>query len=335
MRYGEPDVLVAGREAEPAAGPGQVVVAVSVADTLHLDTVLRRGAFPFPVVEPPYVPGGGVAGEVVAVGTGVDGGVLGQRVVARTGVAEQRAPVETVAQRARQDSHTGGYAEQAVVPAAMLVPVPDGLALAEAAALVNDGMTAMMLADTAGIRPGAWVLVTPAGGGVGTLLVQLARAAGARVIGAARGERKLASARDNGADAVVDYSQPGWAAEVRAVTGGHGADVVLDGVGGDIGLAALDLTARGGRFIGYGAPSGTFTRTDPDDLARRGVAARSLLELPMRVGDERRFTVRALAEAAAGRLTPAIGRTFPLDRAADAHAAIEARAVVGKTLLLT
>lgn len=333
-RFGGPDVLVAGEAPDPVAGPGQVVIAVAVADTLHLDTVLRRGAFPFPVVEPPYVPGGGVAGEVIAVGAGVDQGVLARRVVARTGVDVQRAPVETVAQRAGQDSHTGGYAQRAVVPAGMLIPVPAEVPLTDAAALVNDGMTAMMLAEAAAIRPGERVLITPAGGGVGTLLVRLAHAAGARVVGAARGERKLATARDHGADAAVDYGQPRWSEQVRAVTGGRGPDVVLDGVGGEIGRASLELTAPGGRFIGFGAPSGTFTPVDPADSGRRGVTARSLLELPMRAGEEKRLTERALAEAAAGRLKPVVGQTYALRNAADAHAAIEAREVTGKTLLL-
>lgn len=332
-RFGGPDVLVASDAPDPVAGPGEIVVAVSVADTLHLDTVLRRGAFPFPVVEPPYVPGGGVAGEVIAVGPGVERGVLARRVAARTGVAEQRAQVETVAQRAAQDTHTGGYAQRAVVPAGMLIPVPAEVPLTHAAALVNDGMTAMMLAEAAGIRRGERVLITPAGGGVGTLLLQLAHSAGARVVGAARGEHKLAAARKHGADAAVDYARPGWTEQVRAVIGGHGVDVVLDGVGGDIGSASLNLTAPGGRFIGFGAPSGTFTAIA--DTARPGVTARSLLELPIRAGEEKRLTEHALAEAAAGRLTPLIGRTFPLRQAAEAHAAIEARAITGKTLLLT
>lgn len=335
IRFGAPDVLVVDETANPTAGPGQVVVNVSAADTLYLDTVLRRGAFPFPVVQPPYVPGGGVAGEVVAVGPGVDRGVLGQRVVARTGADDAHAAVESVARLAQRDSHSGGYAQQAVVPAGMLIPVPAEVGLQEAAALVNDGMTAMMLVEAAAVRQGDWVLVTPACGGVGSVLIQLAHTAGARVIGAARGARKLELARDNGADVTVDYDQTDWAEQVRALTDGHGADVVLDGVGGAIGRASLDLTARGGRFIGYGAPSGEFTPVGPDDGARRGVTAISLLELSVRAGDEQRFTRRALAETAAGRLKPLIGQTFPLERAADAHAAIESRAVIGKTLLLT
>lgn len=333
MRFGAPDVLVADEAPDPEPGPGQALVEVAVADTLHLDTVMRRGAFPFPVVTPPYVPGGGVAGEVAAVGPGVERGLLGRRVVARTGAGEPAAQTETVARRAARDSHSGGYAQRAVVPASTLIPVPAGVDLRRAAALVNDGMTAVLLCEAAGIRPGDRVLVTPAAGGVGTLLVQAARAAGARVVGAARGERKLRLALDSGAEAAADYARADWAERVRDVTGGRGADVVLDGVGGAVGRTSLQLTAPAGTFLAYGAPGGEFTPLG--DAAPGGMRALSLPELPMRPGDERRFTERALAETAAGRLDPLIGQTFPLERAAEAHAAIEARNVVGKSLLLT
>ena len=334
-RFGAPNVLEACEVRDPIAGPGQVVIDVSVADTLYLDTVLRSGNFPFAGVAPPYVPGGGVAGEILAVGPDVDRGLRGRRVVARTGADELRSDVETVAALAQRDSHTGGYAEQAVVLVSRVIPVPDEVCLSTAAALVNDGMTAMMLIEAAGIRPGDRVLITPCGGGVGNLLVQLAHAAGAHVIGAARGARKLELARSSGAAAALDYEHGDWAAHVRALTEGRGADIVLDGVGGSIGHASLDVTASGGRFIGYGAPSGQFTQAHPEYAARRGIRVDCLLNLPMRAGDERRFTERALTDAAAGRLVPHIGRTVPLDRAAEAHAAIEDRAVVGKTLLPT
>lgn len=334
MRFGSPEVLVTSEAPDPVAGPGQVVVDVSVADTLHLDTVIRRGQFPFPVVEPPYVPGAGVAGEVASVGEGVDGGWVGRRVVARTGVPDSRADTETVGQLAERDSHAGGYAERAVVAARALIPVPDELGLREAAALINDGMTAMLLFEAAQVRPGEWVLVTPAGGGLGSLLAQLAHAAGARVVGAARGEQKLHLARDLGADAAVDYSEEGWPERVREATGGRGLDVVLDGVGGQIGRTSFEVTARGGRFVAYGAPSGEFAQIDPQEADQHGVTVVLLFELELTAANEKRLTERVLSEAAPGRIRPVIGQTFPLEKAADAHAAIEARGVIGKTLLL-
>lgn len=320
-RFGPPEVLTPGEAPDPVAGPGEALVRVAVADTLHLDTVIRRGAFPSSVVTPPYVPGGGIAGEVV------DGepGLIGQRAVARTGSAAPADGGETIAQLAARDTHTGGYGEYAVLPTSRLIPIPAGLGFLDAAALVNDGMTALLLTETARPRTAEWALVTPAGGGVGSLLVQLLHQAGTRVIAAARGEHKLAVARELGADATIDYRADDWTDHVLDHTGGRGADLVLDGVGGELGRRCLDLTAPGGRFIGYGAPSGEFTRD------RNAI---SLLDLTMTADDERRFTETALIAALEGRLKPVVGLTVPLDRAAEAHAAIEARAVVGKTLLL-
>jgi NADPH2:quinone reductase len=134
---------------------------------------------------------------------------------------------------------------------------------------------------------------------------------------------------------VVDYSEPGWTSLVRDATGGAGADVVFDGAGGEIGRAAFEVTAHGGRFSAHGAPSGGFAVLDPDERARREVTVRGIEHLQLAPDDMRRMLARALSEAAAGRMRPVIGQTFPLERAADAHTAIEARAVVGRTLLLT
>lgn len=191
----------------------------------------------------------------------------------------------------------------------------------------------MLVFEAAGVRPGEWALVTPAGGGLGNLLVQLAHAAGANVVGAARGPRKLTRARDAGADAAVDYERDDWHDQIRTLTGGRGPDVVLDGVGGRIGRTSLEMTARGGRFIGYGGPGGAFTRVD--DAGRRGVHAISLFDLRMATGDDERLAGPRRPAAAAGRITPLIGQTLPLERAAETHAMIEARAAAGKTLLLT
>ncbi|MBA2446424.1 MAG: zinc-binding dehydrogenase [Chloroflexi bacterium] len=315
-RFGGPEVLVTSEAPDPVAGPGQVVVDVSVAPVLFVDTQIRRGwGGEWFTVKPPYVPGVGVAGQVLSVGEGVDPGWAGRQVVTDTG-------------------ERGGYAERAVAPAEGLIQVPDGLGLPEAAALLHDGRTALGLAEGARIRPGEWVLITAAGGGLGSLLVQLAHAAGARVIGAARGQRKLDLARELGAEAAVDYSEPDWPEQVREATGGPGPDVVFDGVGGQIGLAAFEITARGGRVSAHGAPSGGFAEIDPREAERRGVTVRGIQHVQFSPADGKRLIERVLSEAAAGRIRPVIGQTFPLERAADAHAAIDARGVIGKTLLL-
>lgn len=314
-RFGDPDALVAGEAPEPAAGPGQVVVAVAVAEINFVETQLRRGITPGPPLpEPPYVPGGGVAGRVAAIGDGVAPEWLGRRVA--TGTADR----------------LGGNAERAVANVDDLVPVPDGLGLPEAAALLNDGGTALGLFGGAAVRAGDRVLVEAAAGGLGSLLVQLALSAGARVVGAARGEAKLALVRELGAEA-VDYSAPGWAKQVVDATGA-GFDVVFDGVGGEIGRAAFGATARGGRFSVHGASSGAATVVPPDEAAERGVTVLGIEQLMgFGIGAKER-ALRAMEEAAAGRIRPVIGQRLPLERAADAHAAMESRSVVGKTLLI-
>ncbi|MFI0353468.1 zinc-binding dehydrogenase [Actinomadura sp. 9N407] len=303
--FGGPDVLVGGAAPEPVAGPGQVLVDVAFANITFVETQFRSGA-PSPFkADLPVIPGNGVGGVVAAVGEGVDGSLLGTRVVTGMG-------------------GSGGYAERAVVDAAGLFAVPEGLGLDDAVALLADGRTATMMLRAAAPRTGERVLVEAAAGGVGTLLVQLAKAAGATVVAAAGGERKLELARELGADEVVDYGRPGWTDSVRAV------DVVFDGVGGEIGRAAFDLLAKGGRMVSFGLASGEWAGIPEEKAAERGVTLVQPKPDPVLM---REYTESALREAAAGRLRPVIGQRFPLERASDAHAAIETRATVGKTLL--
>jgi NADPH:quinone reductase len=316
-RFGGPEVLAGRQVPDAAAGPGQVVVRTAAADVLFLDAMIRsgRGADYFPI-RPPYVPGNGVAGQVTSVGDGVDPGWIGLPVVSRTGGA----------------GGSGGYAEQVVVQADDLVAVPDGVKLPTAAAVLHDGATAISVLGNVSVKPDEWVLVTAAAGGMGVLLVQSASAEGARVIGAASGDRKLTVVRDAGAEAAIDYSDPAWASWVLDLTGGHGADVVLDGAGGRLGEAAFGITAPGGRFSAHGAPAGRFASPDPAAVADRGITMYGIPQYEP--GERRRLVGAALGQAAAGRIRPVIGQTFPLERAADAHAAIEARATIAKTLLL-
>ena len=178
------------------------------------------------------------------------------------------------------------------------------------------------------------MLVNAAAGGAGSLLVQLLHALGAKVIGAARGVRKLALVSELGADVVVDYSEPGWTDQVRAAAGRAGVSVVLDGAGGDLGEQAFEAIASGGRFITYGSSGGEFAEIDTHRAAQRDVKVTGLLDLPPLDPAVRRSLVeQALTELASGRIGPVIGQTFPLERAAEAHAAIAARATLGKTLL--
>jgi NADPH2:quinone reductase len=307
--FGGPEVLVAGEAPEPVAGPGQVLVEVAYANITFVETQFRASGFGPHTAELPVIPGNGVGGVVTAVGAGVSPALVGRRVVGSMG-------------------GSGGYAERAVVSADVLVEVPDGVDLDAAVALLADGRTAMSLVRAAGLASGDRVLVEAAAGGVGTLLVQLARTAGAVVVAAAGGARKVTLARDLGAEVGVDYRAPEWASEVRTAVGG--VDVVFDGVGGPIARSAFELLDRGGRMVSYGLASGTWADVPAELAAEHGVT----LVRPRTTPEESRaFTAAALAEAAAGRLRPVIGQRFPLERAADAHAAIQSRATVGKTLL--
>jgi NADPH:quinone reductase len=305
--FGAPEVLVARVSPDPVPDAGQVVIDVEYANITFVETQFRAG-LPGPFgATPPLVPGNGVGGIVAAVGADVDPALVGTRVITGTG-------------------GSGGYAERVAVPAELLIPVPGEVPMDVAVALLADGRTASMLIAAAEIRPGERVLVEAAAGGVGSLLTQLATAAGARVVAAVGGPRKADVARDLGADDVVDYLVPGWASRVGPV------DVVFDGVGGDIGTNAFRLLRRGGRMLSFGLAAGVWADVPDEEATRRGVRLVRASGTPEQL---RAFTVDALAAAAAGRLHPLIGQRFPLARAADAHAAIESRATVGKTLLVT
>lgn len=304
--FGGPEVLTPRETADPTPAPGQVVVDVTAVSITFIETLVRANKAPFPTggPQPPYIPGNGVGGTVAALGAGVDPAWFGRRVVTTTG-------------------GTGGYATRVAVPADGLIPVPAGVSLLGATALLADGRTATGLAEAARLSPADRVLVLAAAGGVGTLLVQLAAGAGARVIGAASPAKQTAVTQA-GANEAVDYTDPSWTIGIEPV------DVVFDGVGGSIGTAALALLKPAGRMLTYGVASGGPTRVDRDDVEVIGFAA--LGAIGQRAGE---YTARALELAAEGRLRPVIGQTFPLSRAADAHRAIEERAAVGKTLLIT
>lgn len=308
--FGPPDALTVEEVADPVPGPGQVLIEVAAVSVVFVETQVRAGNAPTPAHRPtvPFIPGNGVGGVIRDVGPGVDGGMLGTRVVSTTG-------------------GRGGYAELVAVDATEPIGVPDGLGIDVATAVLADGRTAVGLTRVARPAPAEWVLVEAAGGGVGTLLVQLATAAGARVVAAAGGPAKLRAAAAAGAEITVDYTVGHWADRVREATGG--VDVVYDGVGGDVGRIALGLLRDGGRFVVHGMAGGAMTVPPAEEAARLRVFGLGSIALP-----PRELSRLALAEAAAGRLRPTIGQTFPLENAAAAHAAIERRATVGKTLLI-
>lgn len=299
--FGGPEVLVPGEAPDPVPGPGQVLIDVAFVNITFIETQFRAsGAGPYRA-ELPMIPGNGVGGVVVA----GPAELVGTRVVTSTG-------------------GSGGYAERVAVDAGGVFGVPEGVGLDEAVALLADGRTAIMLVDAVGELSGRRVLVEAAAGGVGSLLVQLCKAAGAEVVAAVGGGRKVEVALGLGADVGVDYLEDGWGDRVGAV------DVVFDGVGGEIGRAAFGLLGDGGRLLSFGLASGAWNDVGVEEAAARGVTLVRAAPTPERL---RGYTESALGLAAAGRLRALIGQRFPLERASDAHAAISSRATVGKTLL--
>jgi NADPH2:quinone reductase len=309
-RIGPPSVLVLGEAPAPVPGQGQVQIRVALAGVSFVETLARAGRSPRPMVQPPAILGNVVGGTIVAVGEGVDQARVGERVVGSTG-------------------GSGGYAELAVADAADVIPVPDAVSLVDAVALFTDGRTAIGLHLRAAPKPGETVLVTSAGGGLGILLSQLATAAGARVIATAGSERKLALARGVGAPVAIDYTAPDWERRLAAAAP-DGLDLAYDGVGGTIGRTVFEALAPGGRFLVHGLASGSMTDTSEPG---KPVTVIGIEQLASIASSARELAAEALVEGAAGRLRPVVGQTYPLQRAAAAHAAIEARRTLGKTVL--
>ncbi|GGT25280.1 zinc-binding dehydrogenase [Streptomyces chromofuscus] len=300
---------------DPVPAPGQVRIAVAAAGVHLLDTAIRAGhPGPGPAPTLPTVPGREVAGVVESLGEGTDAAWLGRRVVAHLGFVP------------------GGYAELAVADAARLHEIPAGLDFAEAVAMIGTGRTAMGIVQFAEPGPGDVVLVPAAAGGIGTLLVQYAKNAGATVIGLAGGPEKTQRVAANGADLAVDYRDPAWPERVRAHDGK--VTIVYDGVGGDAARTAVGLLAPGGRHVVFGWSAEGIRGGEP--LVVEGVTVQVLGPVMMeKAGGPnpvRTLELRSLAEAAAGRLVPAVHR-FPLGEAAAAHRALEHRGTIGKVVL--
>jgi NADPH2:quinone reductase len=311
-RFGPPDVLVLEDVPDPTPGPGQLLVRVAAAGVNYADLLLRGETGPTarfrPEITLPVTPGLEVAGAVLAAGPDTDTTLVGRRVTAFI--------------------PNGGYAELALVPAAGAVPIPDSLDDNRALALLSQGATAVGVIDAAGLTAEDTVLVEAAGGGIGTLLVQLAKRAGATVVAAASSERKLDVARKLGADRVVDYSREGWAEQVGPVT------VVLETVGGKLAAEAFQLLAGriGNRMVMYGFASGEPADITAADMFSVGatVISFSLGRNPELLPDLNR---RALDLGTAGQLEPVIGEIRPLAEAAAAHRAFEDRTAIGKLIL--
>lgn len=284
-----------------APAPGEVRIAVEAAGVHLIDTVVRRGVAmgPLPLPDLPAIPGREVAGRIDAVGDGVDATWVGRRAVAHFG-----------------PRGSGGYAEQATVGVARVHALEeDGLSAEVAVTAIGTGRTAQMILDAAAIEPDDTVLIPSGAGGLGPLLVQAARAAGAEAIAVAGGSAKVAIAASFGPSLALDHRDPEWTRRVP-----EGLTVVLDSVGGDFGALAHALLVPGGRAVVIGGPP-TAAR---DDVERITLAPPS---------DLRPLERRALDAFATGALRPNLHPAFPLADAAAAHAALESRATAGKVVL--
>ncbi|MBW8740950.1 MAG: zinc-binding dehydrogenase [Streptomyces turgidiscabies] len=315
--FGPAENLTPEQVDDPTPGPGQVRIAVAAAGVHLLDTALREG-MTGPAPEPtrlPTIPGREVAGTVDALGEGTPHLWLGKRVVAHLGF------------------QPGGYAELAVTGMERLHEIPAGLDFAQAVAMIGTGRTARGILQFADLGPDSVAIVPAAAGGIGTLLVQYARHAGATVIGLAGGPAKTALVAANGADLAVDYTDPAWPKKVRAHLDGRPATVVFDGVGGDIARAATALLSPTGQHLVFGWSGQSIHNGGP--FLIEGLSQQVLgPAMPARTGGPnplRTLELRALTEAATGRLTPAVHR-FPLAEAATAHRALETRATTGKVV---
>jgi NADPH2:quinone reductase len=306
--FGGPDTLRYEDVPDPEPFPDQVRIRVEVCGVHLVDTTLRRGeptGPPLPAL--PYTPGREVAGVV---DRAADASWLGKRVVAHLGAA------------------SGGYASMAVAPVAALHELPDSLSAAAAVALIGTGRTALAVLDLAQLTPSDVVLVPGASGGLGVLLTQAARAAGATTVGLAGGPGKTKHVQ---ADVVIDYTAPDWADQVP-----DGVTVLLDGVGGAVGRTAFEKVATGGRVVLFGWASGAPFELSVWDLYRQGLTVSCGIgpRIAQRPGGLRAWETSALALGAAGTWTPLVGPPYPLADAAAAHRAIESRTTIGKTILL-
>ena len=313
---GGPEVLRVDEVDKPKPGPGQALVKVRVVGVNFADTLLRRGMY---ISQPhlPETPGFEAAGIVEEAGQGVDSKLIGQRVVAL-------------------GEHS--YAEYVVAPATALIPLPDAVSFEAGAAFPVQALTAYhMLFTVDKVGPGKTVLIHAAAGGVGLVAIQMAKLAGARVIGTASTQDKARLAKQMGADEVILYNQTSFAKEVLRLTDGRGVDLALDSVGKSTQQDSMKSLAPFGHLVSYGIAGGL-----PDP-----VVIPSLYEKSLKVSAFWLFTAMRVPQVAlagveqvlswivSGRLRLHIGLKLPLAQAAEAHQRMEARETVGKILLTT
>ena len=313
--FGGAEKLSLEEIALPVPAAGQVRIKVAAAGLNFIDVYHRTGLYAQPL---PFTPGLEVAGDITAVGAGVTQFKVGDRVGTAAAI--------------------GGYAEEALAPVGKLVRIPDGVSAETVAALLLQGTTAHYLAvDTFPLKAGDTALIHAAAGGVGLLLVQIAKMRGARVLATAGGAEKLALARAAGADEAVDYTREDFTAAAKKFTGGRGVDVVFDSVGASTFEGSVNSLRPRGMMVTFGNASGPVPPFAPRILAEKGslFLTRPTMHAYTQTPEEMQQRADDLfAWVKAGQLSVRIGATFPLAQAADAHRALEGRRTTGKVLLV-
>ena len=314
--FGSPEALVVEEIDDPAAGEGQLLVEVKASAVTFPDTLMIEDKYQFHPT-PPYIPGGEAAGVVAAIGEGVEGWSVGDRVVGGLGT-------------------TGGYAELIAIPAATARRLPESIDFAVATGLnYAYGTTLYALKHRAHIQPGETMLVLGAGGALGVSAVELGKLLGARVIAAASTEEKLDLCRERGADETINYSTENLKDRAKELTGGKGVDVVYDGVGGDKAEQALRAIGWEGRFLVIGFTGGipaiplnlTLLKGCQIVGVFYGAMAVRQPELNAEISDE------LIQLVASGDLRPHVSASFPLEQAGEAMRSLMDRTAVGKVVI--
>lgn len=334
--FGPPEVLEVVEVPDPKPGPGEVIVRVGAVSVGRLlDIGARAGKLPWARIELPHVLGSEHAGEIAAVGEGVEGLQVG----ARVGVYHAIACKNCVYCRSGREHicpaievlgihRHGAYAEYTRVPAENVRPLSDDVSYVEAAALMGNGPVAWAQLDAVGLREGQWILVQAAGSALGSITAILAKHKGARVIGTTRHEDKLAELERLGMEATLNWTDADFVERVRDLTDGAGVEVVVDNIGNEEMFAkSMAVLARGGVLVTSGAFVGG---TPPLDL-------RSLYTLSQRIVGIRTGNLASVAgflQEVDNGLRPIVDREFPISRAAEAHAYVERDENLGRVVLV-
>lgn len=316
--YGGPEVLEVSDADISALGAGEIRLRHTAIGLNYIDTYFRTGLYP-PPMGLPFTPGLEAAGIVEAVGDGVTNLQVGQRVAYGSG------PL-------------GAYAAARVIPADKVIAIPDSIPDETAAAMMLKGMTAQyLLRQTYAVKPGDTILIHAAAGGVGLIAGQWAKHLGATVIGTAGSEEKAALAKAHGYDHVILYRQEDIAERVKEITGGKGVPVVYDGVGKDTFEASLNCLRPRGLLVSFGNASGAVTGVNLGILAAKGslyVTRPTLASYTATRADLEACANDLIGVVAGGAVRIEVNQRLPLNRAADAHRALEGRATTGSTVLL-